>query len=120
VGPGKREYELFLARLEKDGFTVAHKATLVLASQWLKDEWPQAVLFTAECPPKTVTEIMRIVGQRKQKVPFVAVGLDTIPDDLAHAKGIGERFLLHSLALTHVVRRLMLGIQLCQIRPEDY
>lgn len=120
VGPRKREYDLFLERLQKEGFTVERKKSQVEISKWLKDEWPQAVLFSAECPTKTVSDVMRVIQQKKQKLPFVVLGLDEAPEAVVSLKGIAEVFLLHSLAVSHALRRLVLGIQLCQIRPEDY
>lgn len=120
VGPRKREYDLFLARLEKDGFSVERKAGLKETVKWLKNEWPQAVLFSAESSPKAAGDLMRVMQARKQKLPFIVVSLDEAPQALSSLKGIAEVFPLHSLAVSHALRRLTLGIKLCQIRAEDY
>ncbi len=120
VGPRKREYDLFLARLEKDGFAVERKTSVKDVAKWLRDEWPQAVLFAAENKSQTVQDIIRIMSARKQKLPFILLGIDDAPTNLVSIKGIAETFLLHSLAVSHALRRLTLGIKLCQIRSADY
>ncbi len=120
VGPRKREYDLFLARLEKDGFAVERKTSVKDVAKWLRDEWPQAVLFAAENKPQTVQDIIRVMSARKQKLPFILLGIDDAPANLVSIKGIAEIFLLHSLAVSHALRRLTLGIKLCQIRATDY
>lgn len=120
IGPRKREYDLFLSRLEKEGFSVERKAGFKETVKWLRDAWPQAVLFSAECPPKVATDTIRVMSVRKQKLPFIILGRDEVAPLLRAVKGIAEEFLLHRLAVSHAVRRLILGIKLCQIRREDY
>lgn len=120
VGPRKREYDLFLARLEKDGFAVERKTKFADVGKWLRNDWPQAVLFAVENRPQLVRDIIRVMSSRKQKLPFILMGIDDVPAEMARVKGVAETFLLHSLAVSHALRRLTLGIKLCQIRPSDY
>lgn len=120
IGPKVREVDLFMDRLERDGFYVSYFSAGKNLGTWLHKNRAQAVLFTAHCDRKIVERVTSKLktNGKLRFTPALVVSDMGVPEWFTKISGLGEVLQLHKITLAQSVKRLGLAIQLSQLRKQ--